>query len=396
MKVVIAGAGIGGLTAGLCCLQRGFDVEIYEKAAELSEVGAGIQISPNAMRVMKALELDKTVIRKGFLPEKLETRMGKSGRQLFAISAQSWSAPYVHIHRADLIEILADAFEKRGGQVKAGKTVTGFEQKQDHVLLTLDTGSPVKGDYLIGADGIHSRIRGSLFGPDSPRFTGNIAWRAIVPTAQLGDLAPNPNATVWMGDKRHAVTYRLRGGDLTNFVGVVETTAEMDEGWTHQGRPEDLRRDFQNWHPIIENLIENIDGDHLYKWALYDRAPLPEWCQGRVIIMGDAAHPMLPFMAQGAAQAMQDGYALADILEALGDKPYLVKDRFEFDRIDHVSGVQAMASSNMKTFHRAAGLGKLSYFPIWLGGRLAPGLIKKRFDWIYDGNESRQDYSSSS
>ena len=383
MKVVIAGAGIGGLTAGLCCLRRGFDVAIYEKAAELSEVGAGIQISPNAMRVMMALELDEAVIRKGFLPEKLETRMGKSGRRLFAINAQSWGAPYVHIHRADLIEILADAFQKRGGKVKTGKTVTGFEQLQDHVLLTLESGNTVKGDYLIGADGIHSQIRHRLFGADTARFTGNIAWRAVVPTDQLGELAPDSNATVWMGDKRHAVTYRLRGGALTNFVGVVETTAEMYEGWTHQGRLEDLRRDFQNWHPIIENLIENIDGDHLYKWALYDRAPLPEWCQGRVIIMGDAAHPMLPFMAQGAAQAMEDGYALADIFGALKDNPYLVKDTFEFDRIDHVSGVQAMASSNMKTFHRACGLGHLSYLPMWLGGRLAPGLIKKRFDWIY-------------
>lgn len=385
MKVIIAGAGIGGLTAGLCCLQRGFHVEIFEKAAELTEVGAGIQISPNAMRVFQKLELDQAVLAKGFLPQKLETRMGKSGRRLFAIDAQAWGAPYVHIHRADLIEILADKFQRSNPNgLKTGLMVRGFSQKADNTQVNLENGDTVSGDYLIGADGIHSIIRTELFGSDQPRFTGNVAWRATAPTEKLGELAPDPNATVWMGDQRHCVTYRIRGGELTNFVGVVETNIASDESWTTKGTLSDLKNDFQNWHPVIGNLISNIDESNLFKWALFDRPPLWEWCHGRVLMIGDAAHPMLPFMAQGAAQAVQDGYTLANILSAMGNSPKLVKDTFEFDRIDQVNKVQSLASQNTKTFHRANGLGSLSYLPMWLGGRLARGLIKKRFDWIYD------------
>ena len=385
MKVVIAGAGIGGLTSALCCLQRGMDVHIIEKAPALTEIGAGIQISPNAMRVFQKLDLAEAVIEKGFLPEKLETRMGQSGRRLFAIDAQSWDAPYVHIHRADLIHILANRIRRRSpNSLDLGQAVTGLSQAHDHVQVILESGETAKGDYLIGADGIHSTIRSVLFGTGKPRFTGNMAWRAVVSTDQLGALAPEPNATIWMGHKRHAVTYRLRGGSLTNFVGVVETSGEMDESWTHKGAMADLKADFQNWHPTISTLIENVEPDNLYKWALYDRSPLPRWCQDRVVIIGDAAHPMLPFMAQGAAQAIEDSYVLADVLAAMADNPARLKDTFEFDRIDRVNEVQSVASGNMKTFHRAGGLGKLSYLPMWLGGRLAKGLIKKRVDWIYD------------
>lgn len=380
MKVIIAGAGIGGLTVGLCCLQYGMDVEIYEKAPALTEIGAGIQISPNAMRVFQRLNLDEAVIAKGFLPDKLETRMGQSGHRLFSINAQSWRAPYVHIHRADLIEILAERFRRLSpDSLNTGSAVTGFEQEADQVRVTLENGDIINGDYLIGADGIHSVIRKALFGADRPRYTGNIAWRAVVATAKLGKLAPDSNATVWVGQKRHAVTYRLRAGTLINFVGVVETESKTDEGWTHKGPLSELQVDFQNWHPVIENLITHIPADDLYKWALYDREPLKNWDnQKRATLLGDAAHPILPFMAQGAAMAIEDAWKLAHSLTHTQLYTYKAK------RGPRTVRMLAQSRSNMKTFHRAAGLGKLSYLPMWLGGRLAPGLIKKRFDWIYD------------
>ncbi len=387
MKVIIAGAGIGGLTTALCCLKRGIDVAIYEKAAALMEVGAGIQISPNAMRVYQALGLGDIIVSKGFKPEKLETRMGKTGRRLFAIDAQSWDTPYIHIHRADLINILAERFVELSSQsLHTGQTVSEFSQTADHVEILLESGDRVIGDYLVGADGIHSTIRSGLFGADKPRFTGNIAWRATVPTKRLKAWAPDPHATVWMGDQRHAVTYCLRGGELTNFVGVIETPVEMEEGWTRKGTLSELQSDFDNWHPVISTIVENIEPHDLYKWALYDRPPLSEWCRGRVIVIGDAAHPMLPFMAQGAAQAVQDSASLAKILLDIGDRPDRVKEAFEFDRMDQVNAVQARALGNMKTFHRASGLGYLSYVPMWLGGRLAPRLIKSRLNWIYNDN----------
>lgn len=387
MKVVIAGAGIGGLTAGLCCLQRGMTVQILEKAPALSEIGAGIQISPNAMRVFQKLGLDEVVVAKGFLPEKLETRMGRSGRRLFAIDAQSWDAPYVHIHRADLIDILRVAFARQsGGNLKTGSAVTGFEQRDDHVSIILGNDNTLSGDYLIGADGIHSAIRRQLFGPVRPRFTGNIAWRAVVPTEQLGTLAPAPNAAVWMGHKKHCVTYRLRGGSMTNFVGVVETPSETEEGWTIKGRLAELQSDFQNWHPVIENLITHISEDDLYKWALYDRDPLDKWGNdARVILLGDAAHPILPFMAQGAAMAIEDSWALAQSLSQEGFGKY------QADRHPRTTALLEQSRRNMKTFHRAKGLGHLSYLPMWLGGKLAPGLTRNRFNGIYDYDVTQGD-----
>ncbi len=387
MKVLIAGGGIGGLTAALCCLRREMDVEVFERSPAIAEVGAGIQISPNAMRVFQSLGLGQKIQQAGFLPERLETRMGQSGRVLFSIPAQSWDAPYVHIHRADLIEILqAAATEHRSFKLHLDAEVTGYAQGLK-AALHLSDGRSFKGDYLIGADGIHSKIREQMIGPDAPEFTGNVAWRATVPTKLLGDLAPAPNATVWMGDQRHAVTYRLRGGELTNFVGVVERGDWQKESWTEPGELKALKADFADWHPVISNLINHVASDDLYRWALFDRAPLCEWTDGRVALLGDSAHAMLPFMAQGAAMAIEDSFVLAreisrEISNTDEPSPQALKT-YQAARYQRCSRVQYISRLNMKTFHRAAGIGKLSYLPMWLGGRLTPGLIKRRFDWIY-------------
>lgn len=388
MKVLIAGGGIGGLTAALCCLHQGLQVEIFERASELSEIGAGIQLSPNAMHVMRALGLDSPIKAKGFLPEKIETRMGKSGRVLFAINAQQWDAPYVHIHRADLIEILRRALSvKAPGALKLGAEIVSYNQTQNILAVQLKDGRHASGDYLIGADGIHSAVRAQMHGADNGRFTGNVAWRAIVPTDQLGALAPAPNATVWTGHKRHAVTYRLRGGALTNFVGVVERSDWQDESWTQRGDLGELQKDFAGWHPIIANLIENIVPDNLYRWGLFDRPPLEQWRDGRAILMGDAAHPMLPFMAQGGAMAIEDAWVLAQCLNQSE------LENFEILRAARTGKIQAQSRANMKTFHRAAGLGKISYLPMWLGGKLAPAAIKKRLGWIYKSDVTSTNYA---
>ncbi|CAN0106005.1 unnamed protein product, partial [Chrysoparadoxa australica] len=312
MKIIISGGGIGGLTTALCCLHHGHEVTVLEAAPELSEVGAGIQLPPNAMKVFAALGLEDLITERAFRPEAFEARMGVSGRFLFSIpltgkTKTRWGAPYLHIHRGDYIAALERALKEKNKRViKLGHKVTSYNQSADKVHVKLADGTEVEGDILIGADGIHSIIRTHMLGPESPTYTGNIAWRTVVPIDKRGDAAPRPAASVWMGRGRHCATYRLRGGELANLVAVIEKDEWTSESWTEQGSREEALKDFAGWHPTITRIIEQSDA--LFRWALFDRTPLKTWTDGRVVLLGDAAHPMLPFMAQGAAMAVEDAW----------------------------------------------------------------------------------------
>lgn len=387
MKVLIAGGGIGGLSAALCLLHNGIDVTVLERAPELGEVGAGIQIPPNAMKIFRALGIDSALSEAGFKPEALEARMGHSGRQLFRLPLSEnalarWGAPYLHIHRADYISVLETALRvKSPNALRLGAEVDDVEQTGSGVKAILVDGTIVDGDVLIGADGIHSTIRSLMLGPQSPVFTGNVAWRAVVPIEALGENAPRPTACVWMGAGRHCVTYQLRGGTLANFVGVVERDDWQIESWTERGTKEDALRDFAGWHPTITDLLQNTDD--LFRWALFDRPPLERWVNGRVALLGDAAHPMLPFMAQGAAMAIEDGWVLAgELARSVSTERALT--RYQSIRIGRASRVQAGSRANAKTFHKSGRLGQLmTYGPMWLAGHIAPSLIYRRQDSLY-------------
>jgi salicylate hydroxylase len=401
-KIIIAGAGIGGLTTALACLHHGFDVCVFEQAAGLEAVGAGIQIPPNAMKVLRALGLEAQIAQHGFLPQALQARMGQSGRQLFrvpldAAAQHHWGAPYYHIHRADYVAVLKAALLARAPQALIlDASVASFENQSHGVKITLSDGRQFSGATLIGADGIHSAIQQQMFGPQKPVFTGNVAWRAVVPVAKLGVHAPEANACVWMGRGRHGVTYRL-GHGLANFVGVVERDVELDnwqvESWRQAGSQADALADFASWHPIVTSLIEGADT--LHRWALFDRAPLASWVQGRVALLGDAAHPMLPFMAQGAAMAVEDAWVLASTLADImgpdlsdqsgsnGDVETALR-AYEAKRHTRASAAQAASRANAKTFHQADFLGQLmTYGPMWLGAKLAPKQVRARLDWLY-------------
>lgn len=381
MKAVIAGAGIGGLTAALCFDQIGWDVELLERASAVEEVGAGIQISPNGMKVMNALGLGEQIAAAGFRPRASQIRRGKSGRVLMVSPMgpdmeRRYDAPYVHIHRADLVDILIDALAERvPGAVNTGYRVTGFDQVGDEAIARLESGKAVYGDVLIGADGIRSVIRDQMLGPEQPRFTGNVAWRAVVPTERLGRNVPPPAASVWTGDGKHAVTYLLRGGELANFVGVVECESWKKESWTESGSTDGVLADFADWHPIIRTMIEQADVHH--RWALFDRDPLAQWSDGRVVLLGDAAHPMLPFMAQGAVQAMEDAFALARQIKGSTDVAAACAIFFR-NRIERVTRVQAAARANMDLFHQ-----RLAQSPLWLADKVAPSAVERQLDWLY-------------
>ncbi|MDC0148045.1 FAD-dependent monooxygenase [Alphaproteobacteria bacterium] len=389
-KMIIAGAGIGGLTAALACLHHGFDVCVLEQATGLEAVGAGLQIPPNAMKVLRALGLEAEIERHGFLPQALQARMGETGRQLFRVpldeaAQHHWGAPYYHIHRADYVAVLKTALLARAPEALIfDASVARFENQSHGVQVTLDDGRQFFGAALIGADGIHSTLQQQMFGPQKPVFTGNVAWRAVVPVARLGAHAPEANACVWMGRGRHGVTYRL-GHGLANFVGVVERDDWQVESWRQAGSQADALADFAGWHPIVTTLIEQADT--LHRWALFDRAPLASWVQGRVALLGDAAHPMLPFMAQGAAMAVEDAWVLAstlrDVAGQSGDVHAALR-AYEAKRQARASAAQAASRANAKTFHQANFLGQLkTYGPMWLGGKLAPKQVRGRLDWLY-------------
>jgi salicylate hydroxylase len=387
MKVIIAGGGIGGLTAALCLHHFGLDVEVREAAPALSEVGAGIQISPNGMKVFEALGMSGAIADIAFAPDALEMRLGTSGRRIFQIpitarERRRWGGPYLHIHRADLLRVLeATLRERLPHAVTLNSPVTGYCPQQDHVDVLNGEDAVATGDALIGADGIHSAIRTTMLGEDAPVFTGNVAWRAVVPMDVLGDLVPPPTACVWAGEGRHCVTYRLRRGTLANLVAVVERADWTHESWTEQGTREEALADFAGWHPVLTNLIEKAD-QH-FRWALFDRKPLPRWTDGRVALLGDAAHPMLPFMAQGAVMGIEDAWAVAQCLSEDADAPAALQ-RYEGVRHARTARVQAAARANAGTFHKSGPAAQLAtYGPMWLAGQIIPGVVHTRNDWLY-------------
>jgi len=386
MRALIAGGGIGGLTTALALHRIGIEVEVLERAAIVKEVGAGIQLSPNAMKVLGALDLETDLLKTAFEPQQLEMRLGRSGRKIFSIPAaesarRRWHAPYLNIHRSDLLGVLLKAVNgAKGITLRLGAKVVGYDTHVAGVSVRLADKTVLAGDFLVGADGLHSMVRTQMVGTDKPTYTGNMAWRATVPLDQLGATAPPPTACIWVGKKRHAVTYRLRGGALANFVGVVEGPQDGMETWTETGKRSLALRDFDGWNPVITALIQNAS--RLYRWPLFDRTPLGRWHDERVVLIGDAAHPTLPFLAQGAAMAIEDAFILSRLVGESGTLPAI--SGLHGERIQRTSRIRLASRTNMGLFHRSHWFSQLAtYGPIWLAGRLMPSVLQSRQDWIY-------------
>ncbi|WP_299729573.1 FAD-dependent monooxygenase [uncultured Tateyamaria sp.] len=387
MKALIAGGGIGGLASAIALSLRGWEVAVCEQAPALSEIGAGLQISPNGWRVLAALGVAEALKETLFEPEAIEMRMGQGGGRVFRLPMRGyaqarWGAPYIHIHRADLVAALEQRLlDLQADAILTGQVVSGYDQSDTEARLIMGDGSTQTGDIVIGADGLHSVIRAQLLGPDHPRYTGNVAWRAVVPLDRLGDHAPPPSACVWVGHKRHAVTTRLRRGTLANFVGMVETPEPAPESWRATGSRADAQAAFKDWAPEISTLIDHADA--LHRWALFDRAPLRRWHEGRVALLGDAAHPMLPSMAQGAVQALEDAWVLAEMLERHAT-PEAGFAAYFSTRITRTSRVQKGSAANARLFHHANALGRWAFYrPMGLAAGLAPNAFHARQDWVY-------------
>ncbi|MDR6265093.1 FAD-dependent monooxygenase [Roseobacter sp. N2S] len=380
----IAGAGIGGLTAAIALARQGVTVCVYEQATELTEVGAGLQLSPNAMRVMAALGIEEALQAVAFAPERARVIDGVTGRDrvnlpLRAVCHPLYGAPYLHVHRADVQAILYQEAQRLGVTFKLGQAVTGYTKTGLMVA-----GEEQSADLSIGADGIRSAIGAQMHLNLPVRFTGQVAWRGSVRTADLPKGLIGPDASVWVGQGKHLVTYYLRGGDLVNFVAVEERDNWHNPSWTEQGDPAQLQTAFAGWHPKVQTLLAGVKQPFL--WALFDRPVLPFWSEGPIGLLGDACHPTLPFMAQGAAMAIEDAFVLARCVATEKDATTALT-RYTALRKPRTSRLQARARSNGALFHQTGfANGLLPRLKLAVAGQLSERLALRPFDEVYGYN----------
>ena len=344
LHVAIVGGGIGGLFAANALTAHGLRVSVYEQASTLGEIGAGVFLTPNSVRHLQRVGLEAAV-------EKFGARVGKDSRYfrhdgapiapVQVTDSSGWNATF-GMHRADLVALLADALP--AGVVHTGHRCTGFEQNAGMARVTFANGASAEADIVIAADGIHSELRPHVFPPSRPVFHGSVAYRGLVPHERIPHL-PVERWQMWLGTGKHFLAFPVRAGTIINYVGFVPADEEMKESWSAPGDPDVLRREFAGWDPRIEDLLRHVQVT--FRWALYDREPLPTWTNGRLSLLGDAAHPMLPHLGQGANQSIEDGMALATIL-ASADRQTAPAALLAYEKLrrERVAQVQRGAREN--------------------------------------------------
>jgi len=382
-EVTVLGAGVAGLTVARALALRGAAVTVVEQAGVITEVGAGLQISPNGAAVLAALGLGAALAAASLRAEAVELRDGLDDSAVLRLDlGQLQAGPGYHLlHRADLIALLAEGARAAGVRVQLLQRIEQVDLGGPRPRLATAKGAERTPALLIGADGLRSKVREALNGSGAPFFTGQVAWRATIP-ARPGEPAV---AEVHMGPGRHLVSYPLRGGTLRNIVAVEERSTWVEEDWNLQDDPLALRLAFAGFGPRVRGWLEAVE--EVWLWGLFRHPVAAIWqrtlAQGAVAILGDAAHPTLPFLAQGANMALEDAWVLAAALAAAPTDHSTALAAYQAARAPRCTRIVAAADGNARAYHLGSPIRDLAHFGLRLAGRLAPGLALKRYDWIY-------------
>jgi salicylate hydroxylase len=370
-NLALIGGGIGGLTAALAFARQGAAVTVYEQAPALTEVGAGLQIAPNGMRALYALGLEKALSVTGVQAQAVIPMDALTGRDITRFDLSAQTPPYRFFHRAALIDLLARACAANGVTVQLNAKITDVQVDGSFTAA----GTQIRPNLTMGADGLHSVVRGVINKPATPFFTGQVAWRALVKTKD-----PDPVARIWMAPGRHIVTYPLSGGRL-NIVAVQQRSQWADEGWNHADEPGNLRHVFEDCHWSLKSILADVDKVNL--WGLFRHPVAQRWQRGSIAILGDAAHPTLPFLAQGANLAIEDAYVLArncDAHETLDTGLRL----YQQARRDRVIRAIKAANANARNYHFAGVKRRIAHGGLRTMGAVAPNAFLNRLSWLYD------------
>ncbi len=381
-EISIVGAGIGGLAASVALAQKGARVKVYEQAVALGEVGAGLQISANGVAVLEALGLREAAAQLANTPEAIVLRDYRGGEvsrlKMGATAEARYGRPYWQFHRADLLRILEEGARSAGVELVFDHQLSGLSSNEAGVLMEFEDREAILTPSLIGADGVRSKVRTLAFKGQAATFTGQVAWRGLVPAERLPQGLFENAAQVFMGKGRHLVVYPLRGGTLINFVAVEERADWAEEGWNIPDSSENLRAAFKGFAPAVQTLLSAVDETFL--WGLFNHPPLPRWADGRIALLGDSCHPMLPFLAQGAVMGLEDAYVLAQNLSVASTFSEGFES-YEKARKSRATRVQNGAARNAWSYHlrnpafRGAAHKVLSLVP--------SGALLRQFDWLY-------------
>lgn len=351
LHVLVAGAGIGGLTTALALQRAGVRVSVYEQAPVLGEVGAGLTLASNATRILRHLGLGAVLEDLAVVPARGAVKHFRTGKTLVdiprgATQVERFGAPYCQIHRNDLHQALVAAVQGADPDcLHLGCTLEDFGQDARVVTAVFANGQSARGDLLVGCDGIRSTVRARLFGTEDPRFTGYVAWRGLVPMERLSAALVVPDSAVWIGPGHFLTRYKIRRGELLNYIAIARTNGWVEESWSVRSTVDALLAEFRDFEPTARSILMATPPDQCFKWGIFDRDPLPVWSTGRVTLLGDAAHPTTPFLGQGAAMALEDGLVLARAVAASGSVAEALA-RYEKARVTRANGVLVASREN--------------------------------------------------
>jgi salicylate hydroxylase len=350
-RIAIVGGGLAGLATANALNTFGIEAEVFEAAPELREIGAAVNASPQAVKALQAIGVGDEIAAVGHRSPGVYSRNLQTGEFLeFSDrlkNSEKYGAPYYSFHRADLLDALASKLDQSA--IHLGHALIGLEERRDHIVLSFGNGTRVEADYVIGADGVKSVVRKALYGADNPTYTGSMAWRALLNAHDVPPEILEPYGhTQWVGPGRHFIAYYIRGGKLVNIVTQQDTDQWVEESWSARGDPKEMRRSFPNAEPRLVKLLARVT--ECMKWGLFARPITDNWGRGRIQMIGDAAHAMVPSAGQGACQAFEDAYILARWLKACDD-PVEAFGNFRRIRIPRVHGVQRLSLSNMRFRH---------------------------------------------